>query len=431
MNKIIIASSTGITARIAKVIFECKSKDYKIIFSSGKTPGEGEHKILDFIRERDEEDLSGPYVIYGLDADLIFLSLALNHSDIYLMREDMHFNRDGGEILNYVDLEVMKRSIINTMNLYVDDLERKPDEIYLINDFIFVSYFLGNDFLPHNACLDIYNDALGLLLKVYGEMINKTKLPIINYNRLKDKNFKINQKGLIEFIRILSEMEDELMKMIPNKKKRHYPSCGSKYEMEWSRIENLRFRINDPVKLGVDDYEEYRKRYYKHYFNIDVEENNDDIVKICYEYLKGLVWVSKYYFVGLPSWDYYYYYDQCPFMGDLIKIAGLIDLDKLKFKKGRPVNALEQLLTVLPPQADYLLPKSLRFLFKEDSKLGHLYPDNFEQDLLYKHKYWQGIPLLPSLEIKLVKEVFKENKKRLKKSDLEKLEIKKEFVYNE
>ena len=37
------------------------------------------------------------------------------------------------------------------------------------------------------------------------------------------------------------------------------------------------------------------------------------------------------------------------------------------------------------------------------SPLIHLYPIKFEIDLLYKDKYWQGIPILPDLDIKSVK----------------------------
>ena len=41
-----------------------------------------------------------------------------------------------------------------------------------------------------------------------------------------------------------------------------------------------------------------------------------------------------------------------------------------------------------------------------NSPLIHLYPNEFEIDLLYKTKYWQGIPLLPDLELELVKKTI-------------------------
>ena len=41
-----------------------------------------------------------------------------------------------------------------------------------------------------------------------------------------------------------------------------------------------------------------------------------------------------------------------------------------------------------------------------NSELIHLYPIKFELDLLYKDKYWQAIPILPDLDIQLVKKVI-------------------------
>ena len=42
-------------------------------FSNEKVPGEGEHKIIDYIRKNNPYD---SYCIYGADADLFMLSLS-------------------------------------------------------------------------------------------------------------------------------------------------------------------------------------------------------------------------------------------------------------------------------------------------------------------------------------------------------------------
>ena len=49
------------------------NKNLKIILSDSNVPGEGEHKIFNYIKEH---DIQGSNVIYGLDADLIMLCLA-------------------------------------------------------------------------------------------------------------------------------------------------------------------------------------------------------------------------------------------------------------------------------------------------------------------------------------------------------------------
>ena len=98
------------------------------------------------------------------------------------------------------------------------------------------------------------------------------------------------------FLNILSSKEvDILVKKYQSK--RYYRKCPStdSYDMEMFRIDNLYFRIKNPIKLGLGSPEEWRERYYKHHFH--VEENIDQFSKkLCEEYFRGLLWVSKYYF---------------------------------------------------------------------------------------------------------------------------------------
>ena len=48
-----------------------------IIISASDEPGEGEHKIFEYIRTHQDEHKNSNTIIYGLDADLIMLTL--NH----------------------------------------------------------------------------------------------------------------------------------------------------------------------------------------------------------------------------------------------------------------------------------------------------------------------------------------------------------------
>ena len=52
-------------------------KNINVIFSDSNTCGEGEHKILDHIKTSFKDDQEGVDIIYGLDADLIMLSLVI------------------------------------------------------------------------------------------------------------------------------------------------------------------------------------------------------------------------------------------------------------------------------------------------------------------------------------------------------------------
>ena len=62
-------------------------KNLEIIFSDEKIKGEGEHKIIDYIRKNGLECES--FCIHGMDADLIMLSLSLDKNNIYVFRDNI------------------------------------------------------------------------------------------------------------------------------------------------------------------------------------------------------------------------------------------------------------------------------------------------------------------------------------------------------
>ena len=419
------------------IIKWAKNLNRHIIYSSCLTPAEGEHKLLQFIRKNQRTGLDLSYIIYGLDADLIFLALSTESNRIFLLREANEINKnESKEVLNYVSINIMRNSIVNTVKKYLEKTIKMNEisddkkiygfnnlnDICVVNDFIFMCYFLGNDFLPHIPSLNIHNNGIETLIITYVETMNelileKNKIIYLLVEKKKVVN-KINMEFLTIFIDKLAQKEDQILRdhFYQGKKRVFYNGSGDLYEREVFNIENLQFKIADPIQLGSDNSIKWRERYYKYYWNIDADELEDFSKKLVENYLIGIKWVTMYYFDDCPSWSWYYPFDYPPFLTDIKNY--LLDLNKIKFKKGKPLKPFMQLLSVFPQQSSYLIPKNLRkIMTNSKSSLAYMYPLEFKQDFINKTKYWMGIPKLPPLDIDLIIYIFNKYENELSQEE--------------
>ncbi|CAB9514583.1 5'-3' exoribonuclease [Seminavis robusta] len=157
-----------------------------VIFSGPNVPGEGEHKIMDFIRRQRTRNDYNPNIrhcIQGQDGDLIMLGLLTHEPNLTLLREQVDFVAERREAVaalgmhGYVhnpNFEFLHMNVLRdylsfdfeTSNVVPDspfDLERT------IDDFVFMTFFVGNDFLPAMPALDIADEAFDLLWYNYRE----------------------------------------------------------------------------------------------------------------------------------------------------------------------------------------------------------------------------------------------------------------------
>ena len=89
--------------------------------------------------------------------------------------------------------------------------------------------------------------------------------------------------------------------------------------------------------------------------------------------MSGLKWTTQYYFDKCPSWEWYYPFDTPPFLSDIYNF--LVNINNIKFELSKPLEPYSQLLIVLPPQLNYLLPTNLKKLMSNpNSSLAYLYP---------------------------------------------------------
>lgn len=78
-----------------KIAEDVNWKKIKVYLSGGDVPGEGEHKIIDFIRgwkQSPDYDINESHCIYGNDSDLILLSLTLHLPHTIILREEVNYN---------------------------------------------------------------------------------------------------------------------------------------------------------------------------------------------------------------------------------------------------------------------------------------------------------------------------------------------------
>lgn len=159
----------------------------EIVLSGHEVPGEGEHKIMEYIRNARAQPDYHPnmrHCLYGLDADLIMLGLLSHDPHFCLLREEVTFGRQSktqSKELEHQNFYLMHLCIVREyLELEFQDLKETGatalsfpfDMERVIDDFILMAFFVGNDFLPNLPRIHINEGALAMMFRIY-----KTVLP--------------------------------------------------------------------------------------------------------------------------------------------------------------------------------------------------------------------------------------------------------------
>ncbi|KAL6511058.1 hypothetical protein OROGR_022182 [Orobanche gracilis] len=478
----------------------------KVILSDDNVPGEGEHKIMSFIRAQRSSPRYEPntrHCLYGLDADLIMLALATHEIHFSILREEVlspgnnyghaitsessmirpetHSSKSRGwfkehpweksssesvtkpndpvppysvkKVQSYQFLHVWILREYLALDMEISSPEKSEYDLErIIDDFIFICFFAGNDFLPHLPGLEIHEGCIDLLMHVYKKEFQNLGGYLVDMQKVEDKKGSyVKFKRVERFILMVGSFEEKIFSKRSQLRERKLRrillehreakeiekndiddgrasdialSChaGEAHEESeasasvvdvdtvLSNTKELKQKLKDYIRnqsdlfkdgsLGTDSVKfgspGWRERYYEEKFLSQNPEDSEAIRKAVVEkYGEGLCWVLLYYFSGVPSWTWFYPYHYGPMASDLKGLSRT----RLNFHKGLPFKPFDQLMGVLPPRSAHALPSPYKELMvNENSKIFDFYPTQFETDTDGKRYLWQGITKLPFIE---------------------------------
>ncbi|XP_058214952.1 5'-3' exoribonuclease 3-like isoform X2 [Rhododendron vialii] len=467
-------------------------KDVKVILSDANVPGEGEHKIMMFIRLQRASPGYNPntrHCLYGLDADLIMLALATHEVHFSILREDVlvqlpvdttrfkakpssyeqnHSARENAALAAY---RAPKRTPYQFLHLWllreyleldmkiVDPPENMEIDLErLIDDFIFICFFTGNDFLPHMPTLEIHEGSINLLMHVYKQEFKNLGGYLVDMQRAGEKKASyVKLKRVEKFILSVGAYEDRIFKKRTEIRERrlrrlmeecknnveeeqeeetgteiklsHYASADGKdhtsksfevAEIENSESSDTRYKLE--ALQNMKELKQKLKKYIRD--RSDLFKNGSfalDKVRL------GMVgWRERYYKEKFDAetkedrertrkevvqkyteglcWVLLYYFSGVPswnwfypyhYSPFASDLRGLSQV-KVNFLKGSQFKPFDQLMAVLPPRSGHALPRSYKALMNsEESDLIDFYPSDFELDEEGKRFTWQAICKLP------------------------------------
>ena len=371
-----------------------------VIVSCSDECGEGEHKLFEHCRK--ECAPTDNVAVYGLDADLIMLSIfhCKYANNIYVFREAPEFLkssipiqvRAGDATPYFLDIRELSRRVLFEMNCKFHDENR-------LNDYIFLCFFLGNDFMPHFPAMNIRTHGIQALLDIY-------RMYIGNYSDrffISKSSGKIEWKNVRLFVCEVAKREHEFLLNeynIRNKwDKRTFPETTDKEKEDLLTNAPVLFRQEE--KYICPDEEMWESRYYKSLFGFDTNPHN--IETLCVNYLEGLEWVYKYYTEGCVDWQWKYNYHYPPLFADLCKYIPDKDRVFVAATNNKSVAAFTQLAYVLPSSYLTLLPDRHRQYLVET--YPELYLENYSFQWSFCRYFWESHPLLPSIDAKKLREL--------------------------
>jgi len=365
--------------------------------SGSDEPGEGEHKIMSWLRAKSYgPSAKGPICIYGLDADLILLSMLagemIDRKDIFLMREKQEFGpvqnmkkADDKQEYTFLNLEELKlrvgvRGVVEVMN------------------YVGMMSLMGNDFLPHSLTHKLNDDGHDCILDAM-RMMKKSKKWIVSEDGI------LQRDVLLDICKSWSGDEGgRMLHMI--QKKRVQAARGVTKGMDESEGLPLKWDVEKVLMEGDAALAKgWREEYWKW---IHPFANREEV---CAEYVFGLQWILDYY-TGFRPVNMFWLFSSWlpPLWSDLARFLSLplplpLPSDGVEEEEQNPIKPEEQLAMVLPLDSWGLIrDKNLRVL---PSVLPQLWPLKYSFFSAGRRWLWECEARVPILTAERLRDILK------------------------
>lgn len=401
-------------------------KGVKVIYSGHDVPGEGEHKIMDYIRFCKTKNLfkgNLRHCLYGLDADLINLGLSSHEPYFSLLREEVNFSKNNNRrscdpfVTNWqlLHLSILRNYLEKEFEELKEKLTFAFDLEQIIDDWILLNFLVGNDFLPHVAKFHVDKGSIQILYDKYKQALPKLDGYLNQGGELNLVRYKKFLEHLAEHDEIIfNETTTDLKYFDSSVNEQTFGPNNEKldgddgFDFEAS-AEEADDDEESSSSCNEDEFTIHKNYYYQsklHFKDIDRE-----VVDLANEYIKGLQWVLHYYFNGCVSWSWYYPFYYAPYVSDLAKFDLSVNLN---FQRNQPFTPLQQLLAVIPQASKQILPKVFQPLAtSSDSPLKEFFPTNVKTDLNEKIHDYEAIILIPFINEQALLDAFKDHESQL------------------
>jgi 5'-3' exoribonuclease 2 len=382
------------------------SQRHTCVLSDTLEVGEGEHKIFDIIHKDNAGHVD---VVYGLDADLIMLAMINlgqgNGHSISLLREPVFYESVNKAPFLYMDVSMLA-TLIRTHLSSQYGLEGVSGSCDIVHIYVFLCFFLGNDFVPNASYIKLKEDGLELLMTEYARTTKELGGEHILF--LEQGRYRLNPRVLWKLLEKLASQEDACFAQIHEAYRqqtfRPYRLDGANTNPKARRKQELEQQIQAwPLfNKGDDVIQPHNKGWRLNYYHALFDSSGDIVNDVCSNYIQGLYWLIDCYFHHSPHRGWYYKHAYSPTLLDLFNYV-TINVSKLDMHSSLDASYADvindpdlQLLCILPPSSAHLVKPQLRHIMS-DVRLGcvHMFPYSFGLEGYLRKFLWECHPLLP------------------------------------